>query len=170
MSGRVSSVYGDPLNDAEVLRIRLISFGLTYRSIIIWVEGRPHKWVVHTFCALWLLLLVYSSSKMFGGSFREVRERLSSQRSRVNSAYSDNGERAGELFDEMITEDNVVAKMGSRRKIKDMFANSSLEEEKVRWSLAAGEEKLTWLGYVFVGIKVIFGHFSRPSYFGNHFL
>ena len=157
VSGRVSSVYGDPLNDAEVLRIRLISFGLTYRSIIIWVEGRPHKWVVHTFCALWLLLLVYSSSKMFGGSFREVRERLSSQRGRVNSAYSDNGERAGELFDEMITEDNVVAKMGSRRKIKDMFANSSLEEEKVRWSLAAGEEKLTWLGYVFVGIKVIFG-------------
>ncbi|GMI46315.1 hypothetical protein TrCOL_g2787 [Triparma columacea] len=98
-----------------------------------------------------------SKGRMFGGSFREVRERLSSQRSRVNSAYSDNGERAGELFDEMITEDNVVAKMGSRRKIKDMFANSSLEEEKVRWSLAAGEEKLTWLGYVIVGIKVIFG-------------
>ena len=76
VSGRVSSVYGDPLNDAEVLRIRLISFGLTYRSIIIWVEGRPHKWVVHTFCALWLLLLVYSSSKMFGGSFREVLWRV----------------------------------------------------------------------------------------------
>ncbi|GMI07390.1 hypothetical protein TrRE_jg11027 [Triparma retinervis] len=155
VSGRVSSVYGDPLNDAEVLRIRFISFGLTYRSIIIWVEGRSHKWVVHTFCALWLLLLVYSSSKMFGMSFREVRERLSSQRSRGNSAYSENGERAGELFDEMITEDNVVAKMGSRRKIKDMFTHSSLEEEKVRWSLAAGEEKLTWLGYVLVGIKVI---------------
>ena len=122
-----------------------------------WVEGRSHKWVVHTFCALWLLLLVYSSSKMFGVSFREVREQLSSQRSRVNSAYSDNSERAGELFDEMITEDNVVAKMGSRKKIKDMFTNSSLEEENVRWSLAAGEENLTWLGYVFVGIKVIFG-------------
>ena len=33
VSGRVSSIYGDPLNDTEILRVRVISLGYNIMSI-----------------------------------------------------------------------------------------------------------------------------------------
>jgi len=139
VSGRRSAVFGDPLNDAETLRMRVISFGCTYKFVIGVGNQRRYMWLAHTYCGLWFLFLLFATTKMFGGAFEEWKDRLSTnrrstttkagsteteaestnrftdrfsaQRSGVNSAYSNENERIGDLFDEMFSEDNVVEKM-----------------------------------------------------------
>jgi len=88
VSGRVSSVYWDPFNDAKILRVQVISLGYNIISIRTWWGNDKVPWFVNVFCGFWVALLVFTTTKIFSGEFTSLRERMSTQRRRVNSAYS----------------------------------------------------------------------------------
>jgi len=88
VSGRVSSVYRDPLNVAEILRVRAISLGYNTMSVRNWWGNDKVPWFVNVFCGFWVALLAFTTSKMFSGKFKSLVERMSTQRRRFNNAYS----------------------------------------------------------------------------------
>jgi len=147
ISGRVSSVYGDPLNDAESLRVRAISLGYNIMSVRTWWGKDKVPWFVNVLCGFWVAFLVFTTTKMFSGEFTSsLRERMSMQLRRVNSAYSI--DERGAIFEEMNHEDDAVKKMSLRGKIHQMYEGSTHEGEKSRWLVAEVEEKSTWLNIV----------------------
>ena len=190
VSGRRSAVFGDPLNDAETLRMRVISFGCTYKLVIGVGNQRRYMWLAHTYCGLWFLFLLFATTKMFGGAFEEWKDRLSTnrrstttkaestnrfmdrsstQRSRVNSAYSNENERIGDLFDEMFSEDNVVEKMIRRIELSDEYQehceSEDGDEERRRWTMAESRGgRPSFLALVLGSLKTK-GR-SRPSWLG----
>ena len=143
VSGRVSSVYGDPLNDAESLRIRAISLGYNIMSVRTWWGKDKVPWLVNVFCGFWVAFLAFTTTKMFSGEFKSLRERMSTKRRRANSAYST--DEGGDIFEEMNHEDDVVKKMKLRGKMHCIYEGSTHEGEKRRWLVAEVEEKSTWL-------------------------
>ena len=124
---------------------------LVHLQVVIGVGNqRQYIWLVHTYCGLCFLFLLFTTTKMFGGAFEEWKDRLSTnrrstttkvestkrftdrssaQRSRVNSAYSNENERIGDLFDEMFSEDNVVEKMIRRIELCDEYQEDCDSED-----------------------------------------
>ena len=131
---------------------------LVHLQVVIGVGNqRQYIWLVHTYCGLCFLFLLFTTTKMFGGAFEEWKDRLSTnrrstttkagsteteaestnrftdrfsaQRSGVNSAYSNENERIGDLFDEMFSEDNVVEKMIRRIELCDEYQEDCDSED-----------------------------------------
>ena len=146
VSGRVSSVYGDHLDDAEILRVRAISLGYNVMSVRTWGGKDEVPWLVSVFCGFWAAFLSFTITKMFSRKFVSLRERMSTQRGRVNSAYST--DEGGDIFEEMNHEDDVIKKASLTGKIHEMYEGSTHEGAKSRWLVAEVEEKSTWLNIV----------------------
>jgi len=156
--GRVSSVYGDPLNDAKILRVQAISLGYNIMSVRTWWGKDKVPWFVSVFCGFWVAFLAFMTTKMFSREFTSLRVRMSTQRRRVNKAYSAN--EGGDILEEMNHEDDVVKKMKLRGKVHDMYQSSTHEGEKSRWLVAEVDEKSTWLTIVWRSTKKTFLGFT----------
>ena len=205
----------------------MISFGCTYKLVIGLGNQRKYMSFVHVYCSLWILFLLFTRTKMFGGGFQEWKDRLSTnfsfstqssttppftigtsktqssttletesteraaqpqstnleeavptnlepestemeaestsrfstQRKRVNSAYSNQNQRIGDLFDQMFSEDNVVEKIIHRIELCDEYqkqSNPEDEEERRRWTMPdsrGGKKKRFVLNLILSSLK-----------------